>query len=436
MSDHFRMALAIAILALGAGASHAQNPDALYRAGDTLWMRREIGIMGIAENGTKLMTGLYPDVVFVDPTTGNELNRIEGIEPINFSHDPNLHYGCFNSRGPNEQGIIWKVYNLDERRLIYEKYTADTMFIAGVAITHDRIVVSRYGERSLLIKMSTGDTIATLRGGAVRVDDETGKAYLMNDAVLDIVDLADGRVEKTYSTPATSPRRFTVSKDGKHIIYSLEYSSQHSVILAIDVTTDSIKDISSVLGFDKGYWCCDERGMFLQRDEEGKYVYLSGMQSFVDLSEVVLRFDLQTLKEDVVLFGSIVQQKYVDDAYGVMVDAKRQNLIYTSKAQNQPLHTVCRGLSPVSSIAAGTQDGQRLNVETDATVLSVHVESFVADGQVRVDLYDMQGRKVKEMVLSAEGRASVSVADLVSGTYVVSCDVHGQRYARTVVLSR
>ncbi|RPI66133.1 MAG: hypothetical protein EHM43_11830, partial [Ignavibacteriae bacterium] len=98
------------------------------------------------------MTSLYPDVVFVDPTTGNELYRIEGIESINFRHDPNLHYACFNSYRPNEQGVIWKVYDLDEQRLIYEKYTADTMFIAGAAITHDRIVVGHYSRGSLLIR--------------------------------------------------------------------------------------------------------------------------------------------------------------------------------------------------------------------------------------------------------------------------------------------
>lgn len=436
MSAQFRMALAIAILALGAGSSNAQNPEALYRAGDTLWMRPQLGIMGIAENGTKLMTGAQADVMFVDPSTGDELYRIEGIEPINSSHDPNLHYGCFNSRGPNEQGIIWKVYDLDERRLIYEKYTADTMYIAGVAITHDRIVVSRYGERSLLIKMSTGDTIATLRGGAVRVDDETGKAYLMNDAVLDIVNLADGRVEKTYSTPATSTHQFTVSKDGRHVIYVVNSSTNHNSILAIDVTTDSIKDISSVLGYDKGYWCCTEQGMFLQRDEEGRYVYLSGMYSFVDRSVVVLRFDLQTLKEDVVLFGSIDQAPYLTYASWVMVDAKRRNLIYTSKVQNKLFHTVCRGLSLVSSVAVDAQDGQRLHVETDATVLSVHVESFISEGQVRVYLYDLQGRRVNEVMLSAEGRATVPIADLVPGTYVVTCELQGRRYSRSVVLSR
>jgi hypothetical protein len=430
------MALAIAILALGAGASNAQNPEALYSAGDTLWMRPQLGIMGIAENGTKLMIGLYPDIGFVDPATGNELYRIEAIESRHTVHDPNLRFACFNSYGPNEQGWIWKVYNLDERRMIYEKYTPDDRKIVGVAIAHDRIAVSGSGNGSLLISMSSGDTIATLRGVAVRVDDETGKAYMMDNSVLDIVNLADGRVENTFSTPAAvGPRQFTVSKDGKHIIYTLRLTNSNSII-AIDVTTGTFKDISSVLGSDKGYWCCTDQGMFLQRDEEGRYVYLSGMYSPIDLSAVVLRFDQQTLKENVILYSSIVQQKYVDDAYGVMVDAKRQNLLYTSKAQNQPLHTVCRGLSPISSVAVDAQDGQRLHVETDATQLTVHVEGGVADSQVRVDLYDMQGRKVKEMVLSAEGRASVSVADLVSGTYVVSCDIHGQRYARTVVLSR
>jgi hypothetical protein len=436
MSIQFKLALAVALLALGAGTSYGQNPDAQYVAGDTLWMRPQLGVMGIAENGTKLMIGLYPDIGFVDPATGDELYRIEAIESRHTVHDPNLRFACFNSYGPNKQGWIWKVYNLDERRMIYEKYTPDDRKIVGVAIAHDRIVVSGGGKGSILISMSSGDTIATLRGVALRVDDETGKAYMMDNSVLDIVNLADGRVENTFSTPAAvGPRQFTVTKDGKHVIYTLRLTDYNSII-AIDVTTGTFKDISSVLGSNKGYWCCTDAGMFLQRDEEGRYVYLSGMYSPIDLSAVVLRFDQQTLKEDVILYSSIVQQKYVDDAYGVMVDAKRQNLIYTSKAQNQPLNTVCRSLSPVSSVAAGTLESQRMHIETDATQLTVYFEIVDADGQVRVDLYDMQGRRVREMVLSADGRASAPTTDLVPGSYVVACDIHGQRHSHSIVISR
>jgi hypothetical protein len=383
------------------------------------------------------MAGAYPDILLLDPATGNELYRIEGIETINTRFDPNLKYACFNSYGPNKQGYVWKVYDLDERKPIYENYSADRRFIAGVAIAHDRIVASSNVLGSLLLSMSSGDTIATLRGGAIRVDDETGKAYMMNDFVLDIVNLTDGRVEKTYSTPAVAhPRQFTVSKDGRYIIYTLNSSTNHNSILAIDVATDSIKDISTILGFDKGYSCCTDQGMFLQRDENGRHVYLSGMYSFLDGSVVILRYDLKTLKEDVVLFGSIDQPPYLTSASWVMVDAKRLNLIYRSRVQNQLFHSVCRGIFPVSSVAVESQDDQRIHIETDPTQLLVHVDGADVDGHVRLALYDMQGRIVKEVTLSDDGRAIVPIEDLVSGTYIATCEIKGQRHSRSVVLTR
>lgn len=436
MSIQCKLALAVALLALVAGTSYGQNPDAQFVAGDSLWMRPQYGIMGIAENGTKFMAGMYPDILLVDPATGNELYRIEGVEPSNnFRHDPNLRYACFNSYGPNKRGWIWKVYDLDERRLVYERYSPDTMFIQGMAIANDRIVVGHYKRGSLLISMSSGDTIATLRGQPVRVDDEIGMAYMMDNSVLDIVNLVDGRVERTFSTPAVGPRQFTVSKDGKYIIYTIS-STKNVSIISIDVATGIFKDISSVLGTDKGYWCCTEQGMYLQRDEEGRYVYLSGMYSTVDRSAVVLRFDQQTLKEDVILYSTIDQPPFFTSASYVMVDAKRMNLVYSSKVQNMNGQTVCRGITPVSSVAVDSKDSQRIHVESDATQLTVHVEGVDTDSQVRVDLYDMQGRRVREMVLSADGRASIATTDLVPGTYVVTCDIHGQRYSRSVVISR
>jgi hypothetical protein len=433
------MMLAGFSLALCMHTASAQNPDALYRAGDTLWMRPTITIIGIAENGTKLLSGSFPDVVLFDPSTGNELYRLEDVRPTNTytSNHPNLRYACFNSYVPNKPGVIWKVYDLDERRIIYEKYSADTMFIQGMAIDHDRIVVGYPTRGSLLIKMSSGDTITTLRGGAIRVDDETGKAYMMNGVVLDIVNLADGRVEKTYSTPAVAhPRQLTVSKDGRYVIYTLNSSTNHNSILAIDVTTDSIEDISSILGYDKGYWCCAEKGMLLQRDEEGRFVYLSGMQSIVDQSSVVLRFDLQTLEEEVILFGSIDQPPLFTDATWVNFDAKRLNLLYVSKVQNLERHTVCRSLSSVSSVAVGAQESQRIHIESDATQLLVHVDGADVNGHVSLTLYDMQGRVVKEVALSDDGRAIVPIEDLVCGTYIATCEIKGQRHSRSVVLSR
>lgn len=66
----------------------------------------------------------------------------------------------------------------------------------------------------------------------------------------------------------------------------------------------------------------------------------------------------------------------------------------------------------------------------------MHVDGADVNEHMKQALYDMQGRVVKEMALSDDGRAIVPIEDLVSGTYIAACEIKGQRHSRSVVLSR